>query len=61
MEGIYGTGEVAKILGVTTATIRRWCKIMGMSRLQREFLLTKDDIEKIKARPDARKKPKEEE
>ena len=44
------TKHAAKLLGSSIRTVQRWCKKLGYPREGRDWLLTDDQVEQLRAR-----------
>lgn len=46
---MYTTSEVARALGISRRTVQEWCLKLGIRPLGRDYLLTDDELERIRA------------
>lgn len=47
---LYSSADAAAMLGVSDARVRQLCKALGIQRHGRDWLLTEDDLTRMRAR-----------
>lgn len=47
--GLHNIQQAAEALGIAERTVRRWCAELGFKKLGRDWLLTADQVEQVRA------------
>lgn len=54
----YTTDQAAKELGLERITVQKLAKLIGAQKFGRDYLLSQEDVDNLRRRPDGRKRPR---